>query len=98
MLHITQQVARHNPFISPIFAYPHNSSTGGWAVTGGYVYRTTQYPAMAGWYICADYISNNVWLIRPNGLGGWAIGQQSALPGSIVGFAKLRTGTFMRLP
>src|SRR6266700_2020399 len=42
-------------YTSPIFEYPHNNSTGGFAVTGGYVYRGTDFPAMAGYYITADY-------------------------------------------
>jgi len=84
-------------YFPPIFTYPHNMSTGGFAVTGGYVYRAAQYPAMVGWYICADYISHNVWLMRPNGFGGWAVGQQSGLPGSIVGFGEAENGDLYAL-
>jgi glucose/arabinose dehydrogenase len=78
-------------YISPIFSYPHNFATGGFSITGGYVYRAAQYPAMYGYYICADYVSGNVWLIKPNGLG-WNITQQSGLPGSITGFGEAENG------
>ncbi|MBL0182905.1 MAG: PQQ-dependent sugar dehydrogenase [Chitinophagaceae bacterium] len=81
----------------PIFAYPHNSSTGGFAVTGGYVYRGTEYGAMYGYYICSDFISGNAWLIKPNGSGGWSVSQQSyvvsgGLPKFITSFGESENG------
>lgn len=83
-------------YIMPIFAYPHDNSTGGFAVTGGYVYRGTQFPTLAGYYICADYISDNVWLIRPNG-PAWEITQQSGLPGAIASFGEAENGELYAL-
>jgi glucose/arabinose dehydrogenase len=42
----------------PVFAYPHHDSGGdgahGCAIMGGYVYRGTQIPALAGRYLYAD--------------------------------------------
>ncbi len=84
-------------YISPIFAYPHNITTGGFSVTGGCVYRGIEFPAMYGWYICADYVSGNVWKIRANGAGGWNIVQQSGLPGSISGFGEAENGDLYAL-
>ncbi len=55
----------------PIFEYPHNPTTGGNSISGGYVYRGNDYPILQGWYIVADYSSDNFWLIRPDGVGGW---------------------------
>lgn len=78
-------------YIFPIFDYPHNSATGGFSVTGGYVYRGTEFPAMYGYYVCSDYISANAWLIKPNGTG-WDIAMQSGLPGSIAGFGEAENG------
>lgn len=75
-------------YVSPIFVYPHNVTTGGFSVTGGYVYRGLEFAAMYGYYICADYVSGNVWLIRSNGAGGWNVTQQSGLPGNISGFGE----------
>jgi glucose/arabinose dehydrogenase len=74
-------------YIDPIFNYGHNATTGGFSITGGFVYRGTQYPSLYGYYICADYASANAWLIKPNG-GGWQITQQAGLPGSIVAFGE----------
>ena len=42
--------------IDPILDYPH---TVGRCVTGGYVYRGSQIPALVGTYVFADYLSAN---------------------------------------
>lgn len=84
-------------YISPIFVYPHNVVTGGFSVTGGHVYRGIEYPTLAGYYICADYVSGNVWLIRPDGAGGWISTIQSGLPGNISGFGEAENGTMYAL-
>jgi glucose/arabinose dehydrogenase len=44
----------------PVTEYDHSF---GCSVTGGFVYRGTAYPALAGGYLFADYCSGNVWLI-----------------------------------
>ncbi|HNJ96078.1 MAG TPA: PQQ-dependent sugar dehydrogenase, partial [Ferruginibacter sp.] len=75
-------------YIAPIFVYPHNSATGGFSITGGHVYRGSEYAAMVGYYICADYVSGNTWLIKSNGAGGWNTTQQNGLPGNISGFGE----------
>ncbi len=80
-------------YISPIFEYPHVFATGGFSITGGFVYRGTEFPALQGYYICADYVSGNVWLINPNGSGGWITRRQSGLPGSISAFGEAENGT-----
>lgn len=80
-------------YVFPIFDYPHNMGTGGFSVTGGFVYRGVEYPALRGYYICADYVSGNVWLIYPNGAGGWTVRMQAGLPGSIVSFGEAEDGT-----
>ena len=82
-----------NNYISPLFVYPHNSATGGFSITGGFVYRGPEYPALQGYYICADYVSGNLWLIKPNGTGGWIISMQTGLPGSISAFGESENGT-----
>jgi hypothetical protein len=82
-----------NNYVSPIFVYPHNSATGGFSITGGFVYRGPEYPVLQGYYICADYVSGNVWLINPNGSGGWITRMQSGLPGSISAFGESENGT-----
>ena len=84
-------------YIAPIFVYPHNSATGGFS-TGGHVYRGSEYAAMVGYYICADYVSGNTWLIKSNGASGWNTTQQNGLPGNISGFGERRTVIFMPYP
>ena len=84
-------------YVAPIFNYSHNITTGGFSVTGGYVYRSTEFAAMYGYYICSDYVSGNVWLINSNGAGGWNISQQSGLPGSIAGFGEAENGDLYAL-
>lgn len=76
----------------PIFVYPHNNITGGYSVIGGHVYRGSEYAALYGYYICADYVSGNAWLIKPNGSGGWTTSLQAGLPSSIVGFGEDENG------
>ena len=80
-------------YISPIFDYTHNLTTGGSSVTGGYVYRGSEYPSLNGYYIFADYISNNQWMISDSS-NAWIIKQQSgAFPRNIVGFGESEDGS-----
>ena len=51
----------------PIFEYDHTNANGGFSITGGYVYRGTQWPALTGRYVCADYVSGNFWTITKQG-------------------------------
>jgi len=44
----------------PVLEYPHNS-TGGFSVTGGYVYRGSRAPSLYGAYLYADYVSERLW-------------------------------------
>ena len=47
----------------PVFDYPHDN-TGGYSVTGGFVYRGADYPALQGYYVVTDfYLTNNFWLV-----------------------------------
>jgi hypothetical protein len=43
----------------------------GCSITGGYVYRGTRYPQMAGVYFFADYCSGNMWALRQQAPGEW---------------------------
>jgi glucose/arabinose dehydrogenase len=46
----------------PLLEYSH-AANGRCAVTGGYVYRGTAIPALAGWYVYGDYCSGEVWAV-----------------------------------
>jgi glucose/arabinose dehydrogenase len=87
-------------YVFPIFDYTHNLATGGSAVTGGYVYRGKEYPSLNGYYIFADYISNNQWLIKDSS-NTWSIKQitpgyqpgSTTYPPNIAGFGEGENGT-----
>lgn len=54
----------------PVAQYTHEY---GCSVIGGYVYRGTALPALAGIYLFADYCSGNLWGLIPNGKDAWTI-------------------------
>lgn len=41
----------------------------GRSVTGGFVYRGTAIPSLTGKYVCADYVSGNIWSIERGASG-----------------------------
>ena len=49
-------------YTAPVFTYANPSL--GCSVTGGTVYRGTQYPALYGRYIFADYCSGRFWMLE----------------------------------
>lgn len=53
-------------YIDPI--YEHDHSDGNISITGGYVYRGSKIPALAGRYIFSDFNSGRIWSL-PNGGG-----------------------------
>ena len=54
----------------PVVDYTH--SDGNCSVTGGYVYRGSDFPAWNGIYFYGDYCSGRIWALAPDGSGGWA--------------------------
>ena len=51
--------------VLPIAEYSHD--VGGCSITGGYVYRGLQYPALDGAYFFADYCTGYIWSLQRNG-------------------------------
>ena len=50
---------------APLWDYPHGGGAyQGQSITGGFVYRGTSLPGLTGKYICADYVSGNVWSVQ----------------------------------
>jgi glucose/arabinose dehydrogenase len=48
-------------YTEPVFDYPHNFTTGGLSVTGGYVYRGRGHGTLFGQYLFGDFLSGNFW-------------------------------------
>jgi glucose/arabinose dehydrogenase len=80
-------------YVPPVFDYPHNAAAGGFVVTGGYVYRGTEYPSLNGYYICADYASANQWMISDSA-NTWVVKKQAGtFPAAISSFGEGEDGT-----
>ena len=58
---------------APQYVYGHpdagcaDTTYCGRSVTGGYVYRGSQYPSLSGYYFFADYVDKRMWALRMNG-------------------------------
>ncbi len=57
--------------ILPIHEYDHSEEKGGLSVTGGYVYRGSQFPELQGKYVFADYSTSRIWTLEEKD-GKWA--------------------------
>jgi glucose/arabinose dehydrogenase len=79
-------------YVQPVYDYPHNNITGGFSITGGYVYRGSIYPAMAGYYICADFVSANGFIINTSTLSATL---QPGFPTTIAGFGEKENGELL---
>ncbi|MBC7827951.1 MAG: PQQ-dependent sugar dehydrogenase [Chitinophagaceae bacterium] len=78
-------------YVTPVLDYDHTTANGGFSITGGYVYRGSAYPALLGYYIFADYVTANVWLLPPNGTAGDTIMYRN-LRDSITSFGENASG------
>lgn len=84
-------------YAAPVFEYPHNNATGGFSITGGYVYRGTEFTPLQGYYICCDYVTTNGWLLKDNGAGGITSRMQSNFPANVTAFGQDQDGTLYAL-
>jgi glucose/arabinose dehydrogenase len=60
--------------VLPVVEYDHSL---GCSVTGGYVYRGTEFASLQGYYLYGDFCSGRVWAIR-NSASGWSAPLQLA--------------------
>ena len=58
---LAQGAGPSKDLIEPIWEYHHDV---GKSITGGMVYRGSRLPQLQGAYICADYVSGNLWALR----------------------------------
>ena len=65
----SEPVCTSNCETLPVAEYDHFSS-GNCAVTGGWVYRGTAYPAWQGQYLYGDYCSGKMWIVSASGSPG----------------------------
>jgi glucose/arabinose dehydrogenase len=56
-------------YVFPVFDYGRNPHC---SVTGGFVYRGSQFPDLFGRYFFGDYCSGNIWSLSPDGSGGFS--------------------------
>jgi glucose/arabinose dehydrogenase len=73
----------------PVFEYEH---ANGCSVTGGYVYRGSQYPVLQGVYIFGDYCSGLVWATISNPDGSWNTTQVAATGALLSSFGEDENG------
>ncbi len=64
--------------INPVFEYRNNPNGDGCSVTGGFVYRGSNYSLLKGVYIFADYCSGKIWTIERDENDNWEITDQGA--------------------
>jgi glucose/arabinose dehydrogenase len=83
-------------YTMPIYEYL-NPESGPASITGGYVYRGSEYPFLKGYYISADMYSGKVYLLKSNGAGGWNSTVQNSATTFIVSFGEGENGDIYAL-
>ncbi|MBA2248411.1 MAG: PQQ-dependent sugar dehydrogenase [Chloroflexia bacterium] len=77
-------------FTGPVLEYTHDE--GGCSVTGGYVYRGTAMPELAGAYIFADFCTGYLWAGGQNAGGSWTMSERIETELSISSFGEDAAG------
>jgi glucose/arabinose dehydrogenase len=65
----------------PVAEYPHNE---GVSISGGYVYRGTQIPDLAGAYLYGDFGTGTIWSLYRDANGQWQNNVFMKLPGTVI--------------
>lgn len=74
-----------NNLIDPIFYGAHNYFS---SITGGYVYRGTQYPRWNGKYFFGDFASEMLCMLDADGVACWNSSNSISIAGSFVTFGE----------
>ena len=82
--------ATETGLVEPVAQYDHGQGS---SITGGFVYRGTEVPALIGRYIFADFISTRLWALADNGQGGYDLEVlDSSLGFNVSGFGEANDG------
>ena len=73
----------------PVTEYDHSQ---GCSVTGGYVYRGQQFPALAGIYVYGDFCSGRLWGLAPAQEGAWKAAEVAQVDIRISAFGEDEAG------
>lgn len=76
-----------NTYDAPVRTYSH-SGDGFCSITGGYIHRGTQQPALNGIYFLGDYCSSGLFALRPNGSGGYTSTNMANTGGGVSAFGE----------
>ncbi|MEK7255326.1 MAG: PQQ-dependent sugar dehydrogenase, partial [Bacteroidota bacterium] len=81
-----------NTMTFPVAEYQ-NSNSMGCSVTGGFVYRGCEFPALYGRYLFTDYCTGRIWATTPDSSGGWETEQLADLNNNqFVSFGENKDG------
>ena len=79
--------------VNPVFEYPNTNPS---AVTGGFVYRGSEYSDLVGTYFATDFYSGTVYLIK-NVSGSWVTNTLTGFPDWVAAFGEAENGTLYAL-
>lgn len=80
-----------NTYDGPVMTYTHTGNNFS-SITGGYVHRGTQFPALNGIYFLGDYGNTGLFALRPNGSGGYASSNMGTTGGAVTAFGEDHNG------
>ena len=78
-------------YVAPIYAYRHQEG-GCAAVIGGFIYRGTQIPEIAGHYLLSDVCGRKLWSLIADGAEGWTLRDWGDTKKTITTFGERHDG------
>ena len=94
-LHPYSGSCRGGALTSPVDEQSH--ADGSCAITGGYVYRGRQAPALAGVYVFTDFCTGTIWGRSRLASGRWIRSKIGSYSGSLASFGESSTGELYAL-